>query len=291
MKRLTWILPALLLLGCSEVAQVPANTVDNAVDLAVEATRATDAAAVDVQEPVDSGAASVGNAASTFALAMTDVAESITSDVLPPPPRADKEASQDPAVDLMIRWEVTSQAHYMKSLQGLICPGGKDSRSGPTGGIGYDFGQQTEAEIRRVWGWHPDVDRLATASGQNGHDKCTAWRNAHRDIRITFDQAKRVFLDDSLPKYRRMAIRALPGLERQTKGYIGGLTSTGYRRGWAMEGPRMIEKRVIKAKCVPHDDAPCGATQVLSMCRLWRGTSEGNGQCARGEDEARVIQS
>ena len=232
----------------------------------------------------DAGDAIVREAA-PVAVAIADVIqpEPAVVEALPPAPEL-----PDPAIALITRWEVTSQAHYNRKLSGVYCP---PPPSGPTGGIGYDFGHQTKAEIRRVWGWHPAVDRLVQASGQRGDLKCNAWAKANRDIRISWDEAQRVFASDSLPRYRGMAMRALPGLDRQTPGHIGGLTSLGYRRGWAMEGERMREKRVIRADCVPNNNADCSAAQVVAMCRIWQGKPGGKGQCNRSHDEARVIRS
>ena len=275
---------ALLLAACT--AQAPQAV---ATEAAAQVGDAVQDVAGDVGEAVADAAqdagSSVTEAIAPVAIAIADAIqpEPAAVEALPPPAPA-----EDPAVALIVRWEVTSQAHYTRKLSGLICP---PPPSGPTGGIGYDFGHQTRAEIRRVWGWHPAVDRLETASGQIGVDKCNAWRKANADIRISWDDARRVFASDSLPKYRRMALRALPGLDRQTPGHIGGLSSTGYRRGWSMEGERMREKRVIRDQCMPQDSADCSAGQVIAMCRLWAGKPGGKGQCNRSHDEARVIRS
>lgn len=235
-----------------------------------------------VSDEAESLGNSISNTTSPITIAIANAVQPIVV-IEPLPP-----ILPDPAIALITRWEVTNKDFYSSRLTGLICPGG---HSGPTGGIGYDFGQQTRNEILRVWGWHPDVDRLVQASGQNGVEKCNAFRNANRDIRISWDEAIRVFSNDSLPKYRRLAERALPGLDKQTPGHIGGLTSLGYRRGWSMEGERMREKRVIRSECVPASNAGCSAGQVIEMCRIWLGKPGGKGQCNRGEDEARVIQS
>lgn len=215
-----------------------------------------------------------------IAIAIADAVQpTIASEPLPPLPI-------DPAIELITRWEVVSHPYYIKRLQRPICP---PPPSGPTGGIGYDFGHQTKTEIRRVWGWHPDADALVQASGQIGVSACNAWRNANPTVRITLADAKRVFASDSLPKYRLMAEKALPGLVHQSPGHNSGLTSYGYRRGWSMEGERMREKRVIRADCVPASNSECSAGQVIASCRIWVNRSDYKGQCNRSHDEARVI--
>lgn len=272
---------ALLLAGCGRPA---------VQDVAAGAVTAVEHAAGDVGAAMrdaagDTGQLAVVNAAPA-SVALREAVQAIAPE--PPPPVPAVDPTPDPALTLIPRWEVTSRAHYERRLSGLVCP---PRQSGPTGGIGYDFGHQTRAEIRRVWGWHPASARLATASGQLGAEKCGAWRRANADIRISWDEAMRVFASDSLPKYKRMAMRALPGLDRQSAGHIGGLTSTGYRRGWSMEGERMREKRVIRDQCVPQDSADCSAGQVIAMCRIWAHAPDAKGQCNRSYDEARVIRS
>jgi hypothetical protein len=283
---------AVLLAGCT-----PAPV----QDMADGAVTAVEHAAADVGAAVQDAAGDAGNLTTAnttpATVAVREAVQAMVPEPAPPPPPVAVVATPatpaapapvDPAIDLITRWEVSGRPNFERRLSGPICPGGA---SGPTIGIGYDLGHQTAAEIRRVWHWHPAVDRLATGSKQTGASRCKAWRAAHRDIRITWDDAIRVFTADSLPKYRGMALRALPGLAQQTPGHIGGLTSTGYRRGWSMEGERMREKRVIRSDCVPQGSADCSAGQVIAMCRLWAGTPNGKGQCNRSHDEARVIRS
>lgn len=276
------LLALLLLAGCARapVAAVADEAADAVQDAAAEVGEAAQDTAQDAGDAVAQDAAPV-------AIALREAVQAVVVEPLPPPPPP-VEAAPDPAVALIVRWEVSGRANYERRLSGPICPGGA---SGPTIGIGYDLGHQTAAEIRRVWHWHPAVDRLASGSRQTGPERCNAWRAAHRDIRIGWDDALRVFTSDSLPKYRGMAMRALPGLDRQTPGHVGGLSSTGYRRGWSMEGERAREKRVIKTDCVPADNADCSAGQVIAMCRIWAGKPGGKGQCNRSHDEARVIRT
>lgn len=278
------LLLVMLLAGCEQRA-VQA--------VADGAATAVEHAAADVGQAMEEAAGDAGTLAAAntapVTVALREAVQAITPDPAPPPPpEPPADVPPDPAIALITRWEVSGRANYERRLSGPVCPGGA---SGPTIGIGYDLGHQTAAEIRRVWHWHPAVERLATGSRQTGASRCNEWRNAHRDIRITWDDAIRVFTVDSLPKYRRMALRALPGLDRQAAGHIGGLTSTGYRRGWSMEGERMREKRVIRDQCMPQDSADCSAGQVVAMCRLWAGTPNAKGQCNRSHDEARVIRT
>lgn len=189
------------------------------------------------------------------------------------------------ASDLIVRWEVSSPDAYTRKWQGLICPGGA---SGPTGGIGFDFGHQTPADIRTAWGRHADVERLATASGVVGDANCRDWISRHQDIRIPYAFAYDVFQSASLPAYRQGAERALgEGWHRLTPYAQAGNTSLGYNRGWSMRGDRNREKRVIRDDCAPRGDVACNAGEIRAMKRLWptvRGLRD------RREDEARTVE-
>lgn len=190
------------------------------------------------------------------------------------------------AADLIIRWEIGSPARYARLYQGLICPGGA---SGPTGGVGYDFGHQTAADIRAEWHEHPDVERLATASGVVGDAACRDWVARHTDIRIPFDYAERIFLTRTLPAYQQAAERALgDGWHRLPPNAQAGNTSLGYNRGWSMRGDRNREKRAIRDVCAPAGDVRCNAAEIRAMKRLW---PDVRGLRDRRDDEARVVES
>lgn len=282
MRRCILILAVLLLAGCAESTQVASNAADNVADVAAEAVAAAQDKASETQ-------VTTTKITTPVVLAVREAVEAVTPVSVEAPQVPTQRNEPDPAVALITRWEISSEVNYKRNLSAVYCPR-SNGPSGPTGGIGYDFGQQTESEIRRVWAFHPDVDVLATASGQVGPGACRAWRSKHRVV-ITLEDAKRVFETDSLPKYRRMALRANPGLSRQTQGFIAGVSSTGYRRGFSMVGKRNTEKRAIKEVCVPADDKNCAADNTIAMCHVWEGRTDYNGQCNRSKDEARVIRS
>ena len=262
---------ASLLLGCAESKQEAATAVDEAV------AQASEAVAEQAEEVQSTGAATT----TPLVLAMREAMDSITTEPLPEPV-----TSIDPAVvALVVRWEVGSPAQYVRKYQGVICPGGA---SGPTVGIGDDLGHQTPQEIRRRWGWHPDVDRMVTASGQAGPEKCNAWRAAHRDIRVGYDDAIRVFTRFAWPTYQGMAERAYRnGWAELTRNHQGSLTSNGYNRGFSFLGSRRTEMREVRDTCVPGNDAPCTAGQLRASCRVWDSQPDiRKGLCARRYAEA-----
>lgn len=190
------------------------------------------------------------------------------------------------ATKLIVRWEITSPAAYARKYEGVICPGGA---SGPTIGVGYDLGHQTRATIAREWAGHPQVADMQNGAGVIGEARCAAFRAANRHIRVKYADAERVFQASTLPSYTDAARRALrTGWELLPPGAQAANISLGYNRGWSMKGDRNREKRAIRDECVPATDRPCQAAQLRAMCRLWDGTPNGKGLCARRGDEARV---
>lgn len=189
------------------------------------------------------------------------------------------------ATQIIVRWEVGSEARYTKKYQGVIWPGGA---SGPTWGIGYDGGHQSANGILRDWQAHPSKAALATTAGITGITAQQAigrWRG----ISTPYAYAIQVFSDRSLPAYHLQARRALgPHFDALPEPAQAALDSTGYNRGWRMTGTRNREKRVIRDVCLPRRDTACIAEQLKSMCRLWEGAPNYDGLCGRRKDEARL---
>lgn len=274
------LLAALLLTGCADpekAAEPVAQTVDSVVETAQEVAQQADSAASDTQ-------ISLSSVATPAVLAVQEAIEAVVEPL--PPPVARPHSLPRDVVAHIERWEVGSPGRYNKSLSGLYCPPGA---SGPTGGIGYDFGHQTAAEIRSTWANHPRVDDLATASGKTGPAACKAWVAKHKTIRIFYSDATDVFERNSLPKYERMAARALrKGWDDMPLRPRGIATAMGYNRGWSMSGSKNTEKRVIRDDCYPGADFMCQADQLVAMCRIWEGTAYYTGLCNRRKDEARL---
>lgn len=262
---------ASLLLGCAESKQEAAQSVDSAVASAAEA----------VAEQVVGAQATGAEATVPMVLALRDAVDSITTEPLPEPV-----ASIDPAVvALVVRWEVGGPAQYVRKYQGVICPGGA---SGPTVGIGFDLGHNTQAAIRAAWASSPHVDALASGSGVVGPDACKAWRAQHHGIRIPYDDAIRTFTAHDWPRYSAMAERAYRrGWEALTYPHQAALTSNGYNRGFSFLGSRRTELREIRDTCVPSSLAPCTAAQLRASCRVWDNQPDiRKGLCARRHAEA-----
>lgn len=277
------LLAALLLAGCAETT-APDN-VQEAVQAATEAVGVAETAAAET-------ATTVAQVATPATLAVREIVESIPSveAIEVPTQRNTSTAVDSAAVALVVRWEVGSKDRYTKLYQGVICPGGA---SGPTIGIGYDLGTQTAASIRAAWSWHPQVEQLVTASGQTGPQACNAWKRAHTNIRVPYDDALRVFTTHDWPSYLRMAERAYRnGWKELSLPHQGGLGSNGYNRGFSMVGSRNTEKRHTRDVCVPNNDPACTAADLIASCRVWDNQPAiRKGLCARRHDEAKFVRS
>lgn len=199
-----------------------------------------------------------------------------------------RETVNPDALALIVSFEISSPAHYQAALQTPHCPQG--NLSGPTWGIGYDGGQQSASTIRRDWGFRPDVDRLATASGVRGNAACRAWRAQNLDIRIPLEEAEQVFSKTIAPVWLSATRRAYPGIEDGSSYFEGGLVANTMNRGTSFVGSRAEEKRVVRDQCVPAGDAHCGGAQVRKSCRVWVGDPNYNGLCRRRHAEADLIE-
>lgn len=241
---------------------------------AQDAEQAVDQATAQVREAVAAPAAEAQvSAAEVIVPAVVQAREAVQAavEVVQPSPAIPVDRAMGgvspAAVALIVGFEITSPAYYRARLQGVACP---PKASGPTVGVGYDLGHQTDRDIRRDWAAHPMVDRLATASGVAGPAKCRAWRTANPGIRVPLPMASEVFEVALLPRYHASARRALhDGWDGLPWDGQGGMVSLGFNRGWAMAGPIRSEMRALRDTCVPAADVHCMAAELRGMKRLW----------------------
>jgi len=194
------------------------------------------------------------------------------------------------AFDLVVASEVTSQAVYERKYRHVLeYPG---EQSGPTGGIGYDFGTQTKSQISADWGDKVDAGMLKVllgASGKRG-DAAAAYSRATRgQVDIPWDLAIEVFAGHDLPRYLAILEHYCPGAEALGPDCKGVLFSIAFNRdaaGFVKPGPRYAEMREIRA-CVASGDLARIPGLIRSMQRLWPKTS---GLYARRETEARLFE-
>ena len=283
------VLAAALLLGaCARPAAVPPvdQTAASAPDALPAATPIPVEEAAVAAQPLPRAVETVADAVSTPLLAAQEAVETLTPTL--PPPEAANAACRRAAAALTLRWEVTSPAFYRKRLELPIWPGGA---SGVTWGIGYDGAHATAATIRDDWHAHGQVERLASTTGISG----TRARDVlprDRDIVTPFEHAADVFENRSLIEYERRAERAFRnGFVDLRPGACSALVSLIYNRGASMTGDSRREMRALRDGCIPKQDYSCIARELRSMCRLWRGTVNEKGLCARREAEALLAES
>ncbi|WP_210419206.1 hypothetical protein [Bradyrhizobium sp. NAS80.1] len=189
------------------------------------------------------------------------------------------------AFDLVVAEEVTGEAYYNRHYRGLEYPG---DQSGPTGGIGYDFGTQRAAQIEADWrGRVSDIELniLRGAAGVRG-DKAAAYvRRYGHAVDISFATAIDVFAGRDLPRYLAILERYCPGagsLGPDCKGVLFSIALNRDAAGFVKGGPRYAEMREIRA-CVASGDLARIPGLIRSIKRLWAPT---NGVYKRREHEA-----
>jgi len=277
----TWLIPLLCLLAACSGA--PAPVAPPAI-VAVEA--AQDDAAVVVAPAVEAVESAVAETAVPVIVAVQEAVQAVLP--TPPPAPAALPLVSPAAAALIVRWEVSSPAHYTRRLDRPIWPQGA---SGITWGIGYDGGHNTARDIRHAWRAHGEVERLASTAGMVGTRARDALP-AYRDIVTPYGYAADVFAEVSLPVYHASTRRAFGDrFDRLPADAAGALVSLVYNRGGSMAGDRNREKRVIRDTCIPAGDIACIGTQLRGMCRLWVGTVNERGLCDRRADEARLAEN
>lgn len=191
--------------------------------------------------------------------------------------------------DLIVNEEVSGQAVYVKRYRHPEWPG---VASGVTGGIGYDFGQQTKAQILADWtGKIPDamVKALAKTAGVTGANAAPLARSLRSVVDIPWDAALDVFSNHDVPRYMPMMRGALPGVELLSPDCQGVLLSITFNRGasFGNAGPRYAEMRAIRA-CIIKGELHKIPAQIRSMERLWDPKS---GLIGRREREAKLFEA
>jgi hypothetical protein len=273
---------AVLLAGCHDPAsQAPADP----APLPPTATEPAVATAVQ-DEPLPTQIADTSGA---IAAPLQDAVAAV-AEVLPPAPPAPpvEPLVAAPAVSMIIRWEVGSEAQYTRRYQAPVWPKGQ---SGVTWCIGYDGGHQTKVVISDDWQAHPAVERLASTAGIVG-ERAKAVLPAYRDILTPFGYCRQVFEDKTLIEYERRTRRTFgPGYLLLRPLARGGLVDLVYNRGGATTGDSRREFRVIRDVCIPKQDYACIAAQLRSMKRLWKGTKIESGMYARREAEAILVET
>lgn len=190
----------------------------------------------------------------------------------------------------LVRFEVSSEAHYERKLQAPYWPGGA---SGVTVRIGYDLGTHSAKGIATDFAPHVSdahVKRLQSAAGKRGTSaRRLAARLRSDGIRISLDVANKVFQGASLPSYAQKTRQTYPGVHRLPADAQAMLLSLVYNRGTKLSGASRREMRAI-APLVKRKDLAGIADQIVAMKRLWD-EDELPGLHRRRDREARLVRN
>ncbi len=189
-------------------------------------------------------------------------------------------------MEQLVQHEIVSESYYSRRLKHPIWPGGA---SGVTIGIGYDLGYNSAAQIQRDWVGRvadTDIDKLKKVSGLKA-DKAKKQLHRLKAINITFDNAKTVFSESTLPRYAAATRKAYPGIEKLLPDAQAALLSLVYNRGASMSGSRRKEMAAIRPLVLQQDYAGI-AQEIQNMKRLWIGKNLA-GLLKRRDDEADMV--
>lgn len=172
-------------------------------------------------------------------------------------------------IDFIIAQEVTSKTAYNNKYAHPTWPGGQ---SGVTIGIGYDLGYYSRQTIEADWSILSPADKatLLTATGLKGDaaKKFLAEHPSLKAVVVPYETAVKVFIEKSLPKYAKDALKIYPGLDQLLPDAAGAIVSMIYNRGASLEGPRRVEMKNIKDLVAIKDYAGI-ADQIEASKHLW----------------------
>lgn len=190
-------------------------------------------------------------------------------DVTPGDPKDPKNQISQRAIELIVFFEVSSQALYEKKYRKPTWPGGG---SGVTIGIGYDVGYAKGHLVNDWTGKIPTamIDALKPVVGVTGSSAAKLARQLEGVVDIPFEAAMSVFKDTDVPRWVKTVQDALPNCNLLEKDCLGALVSLTYNRGpsFSRSGARYAEMRDIKMhmknrefRLIPDD--------IRHMKRLW----------------------
>jgi hypothetical protein len=170
---------------------------------------------------------------------------------------------------LIVRFEVSSKAHYEAMLHRPTWPG---AQSGVTIGIGYDLGVTSKSQIDADWsGRVADVDlaALRATQGVTGPAAKTLAKGLSH-VSIPFAVAEAVFYQVTLPRYAALSRKAFPGLQHFPADAQAMVLSLIYNRGTRMTGEKRTEMAALQPLIAAGvDNLHAIADQFESMTRLW----------------------
>lgn len=193
------------------------------------------------------------------------------------------------AFDLIVEFEVSSEAIYRRKYRGAIWPGGA---SGVTVGIGYDVGYATVAMLQGDFGGKIPagmLDALARTIGKTGAEARALAQGLAGQIDIPWDVAIAVHRDKVLPRWVGLVEHFLPNTGGLGPDSLGALVSLTYNRGasYTKAGERYAEMRAIRAHMAARAFGRIPG-EIRAMKRLWPTVP---GLQKRREREARMFEA
>jgi len=186
-------------------------------------------------------------------------------------------------------WETGGKLYYEKFISGITWPGGQ---SGPTGGIGIDYGYLSNSEFDQYIAKHfsaANAVRLKSTVGKNKGVSGKAVANSLGDIKMPWNSAIQAFNEWTLPKFWRMTVAIYPELAGLCAPAVVALVGLVYNRGNRISGSSRVEMARI-APLVAQKDYQGIARQIRSMKRIWVGKKL-DGLLLRREAEAKMVES
>lgn len=198
--------------------------------------------------------------------------------------------SKKAIVDLIIEQEVSSEANYKQRLQYPVWPGGT---SGITIGLGYDVGNQSVEQI------HKDLEGILTPEDIFRLQKCAqkigtlCKQLLPIPVKVSWDQAQKIFYRTSIKRYTRMAASVYDELETLHPYEQTAIVGLVYNRGNNTKDKPGDDRRremYLLIEAIKRDDDKLMASIIRQMKRLWDETKQG-GLIRRRELEAVYIEA
>lgn len=197
-----------------------------------------------------------------------------------------------------------------KSIRLILESEGIDQPSkwpGGGSGITLGYGSDIGADPKALDNWRgilsdASIEDLEQARGKTGREAAQiAGRFTH--IRVTKEQAMKVFTERTLPRWIDTTEKSFPGVELLPPDAAGAIVSLVFNRGPSLRGERRAEMLNIAEDLAKHramDEAARKvdlpkllkrtAMEIRKMKRLWRNKGL-DGLLTRRENEARLVEN
>jgi len=187
----------------------------------------------------------------------------------------------------IINWESGGKNYYEKYLSHFTYPGGA---SGPTIMIGVDCAYYTETELKKIFNFlnETEINLVLGCIGETGLN-AKSYIKKLKGIKVSWDNAERVFYDIILPKFYNLTLKVWPKTEELCPSAQVALTSIIFNRGSSLSGPSRIEMKNIKNLILLKKYKEI-SEEIIKMKRLWIGKKL-DGLLERREEESKLVLS